>query len=281
MHLRYSLHKIDNTTDFGFDPADYSRFKFGDGSIAEQFGLALAEGFIDEVFSGIEIEQQLVVMSSPYDFIPTATNAMKDYFVFRLNRYLIEQGKSVVQEAKIHRTTTYKEDYGALNAEERMRLIGNDTFHVDKSFLEGKTLIFMDDIRITGSHERMIKKMISEYGIQNDAFLLYFAELINDEIHPNVENYLNFHAVKSVFDLGELIQNKRFTINTRIVKYILNSEQEIFQTFIEQQNQSFKNLLLDMAIGNGYHTMDSYRANIHQLKNSLNTNQITQLNYGN
>ncbi len=42
----YSLHKIENPDKFTFKPSDYSRFKYGDGQIAEQFGVALAKGFI-------------------------------------------------------------------------------------------------------------------------------------------------------------------------------------------------------------------------------------------
>jgi hypothetical protein len=64
------------------------------------------------------------------------------------------------------RTITYKEDYGELDAEQRLlKLIGNDSFHIDKMFLKGKTLVFLDDIRITGGHERMIMKMIDEYEL--------------------------------------------------------------------------------------------------------------------
>src|SRR6185312_16334649 len=125
-HNIYSLHKINSDTVFDFDPGSYSRFKFGDEQQAGIFGNALAEGFIEEVLKNIHIGQQIVVISSPYSFIPTATFAMKNHFVFRLNRWLAENDLPVVQETKVHRTITYKEDYGELNAEQRMKLIGND-----------------------------------------------------------------------------------------------------------------------------------------------------------
>src|SRR5476651_2281529 len=172
LHNIYSLHKISNSTSFGFDAGDYSRFKFGDGQVSEKFGTGLAEGFIEDVLKHNPIRTQIVVISSPYAFIPTATFAMKNYFVFRLNRWLAENDLSVVQETKVHRTITYKEDYGELNAAERMSLIGNDSFHIDAAFLQGKTLIFLDDIKITGSHERMISKMIVQYNLVNDIHML-------------------------------------------------------------------------------------------------------------
>lgn len=265
----YSLHKINNTVDFGFSADDYSRFKFGDDLVSKAFGKDLAAGFIKYYLQENLITEQIVVISSPYCFIPTATFAMKNAFVSHLNRWLVAHGGLVVQEAKVHRTITYKEDYGGLSAEERMSLIGNDSFHIDKDFLTGKTLLFLDDIKITGSHERMILKMVKEYGLKNDIHMLYFAELVNKDIHPNVENHLNYHLVKSIFDLEEIIKSGNFAVNTRIVKYLLNSDFESFCIFIEKQNLEFMELLYDLSLGNSYHTIPSYEENLNYLKNLL------------
>jgi hypothetical protein len=264
--MNYSLHKISKANEFSFSPSDYSRFKFGDDMVAEKFGIALAQGFIRSQILTTALHQQVVVIPSPYAFIPTATFSMKNYFVNELNQWLADQGLPVVQETKIYRTITYKEDYGELDADKRMKLIGNDHFHIDKSFLQNKTLIFLDDIRITGSHERMIKRMLQEYQLENEIYLLYFAELVNTSIHPNIENYLNYYQIKSIFDLDEIIKQERFAINTRIVKYLLNSEPDSFRIFIEKQHDTFKNLLYNMALGNSYHTIDAYLVNLSFLK---------------
>jgi len=266
----YALHQIHHAEVFGFDPDSYSKFKFGCDSVAKNFGEQLADGFIIDYLLDNMISNQIVVISSPYSFIPTATFAMKNYFIHQLNRWLVENGGLVVQEAKVHRTITYKEDYGALSAEERMNLIGNDSFHIDKQFLERKTLLFLDDIRITGSHERMILKMVNEYGLKNDIHLLYFAELANKDIHPNVENVLNYYRVKSIFDLEEIVKSGSFSFNTRIVKYILNSDTKSFSIFIKNQTEEFINMLYNLALGNGYHSIEAYTANLNFIKNQIN-----------
>ncbi|MES2377460.1 MAG: phosphoribosyltransferase family protein [Bacteroidota bacterium] len=271
MHATYSLHKIETTADFGFSPAKYSRFKFGDNEVARLFGIALAEGFIKENLSKLLVPTELVVISSPYSFIPTATFTLKNHFVARLNRWLAEQGLPVVQETKVHRTITYKEDYGELDAAERLKLIGNDSFHIDKDFLKGKTLVFLDDIKITGGHERMIMKMIDAYNLDNTIYMLYFAELVNSNIHPSVENYLNYYSVQTIFDLNDIIKSGQFCINTRIVKYILNYEHESFCVFLQDKTDEFINTLYDMALGNSYHTMESYQLNLNHIKNQLVT----------
>lgn len=267
---KYAYHEIAQPDKLNFEPDDYSRFKYGDDAVSKIFGTQLAEGFIKNLLQDSFDSSQLVVISSPYSFIPTATFALKNHFVSVLNRWLMENEFPVLQEAKVHRTITYKDDYGELDAEQRMKLIGNDSFHIDASFLENKVLIFIDDIRITGSHEKMILKMAREYGLKNEAYLLYFAELINKDIHPRFENFLNYHCVHSIFDLHDIINSPNFKINTRIVKYILNYDANDFQKFIKKQNTAFINELFDMAIGNSYHTIDAYSENFNKIKNLLN-----------
>lgn len=265
----FSLHSINDKSAFGFNPMAYSRFKFGDEEVAAAFGTALAKAFIENHLSTLDFNQQLVVIPSPYAFIPTATFAMKEHFMFTMNRWLAEHQFPVLQETKVHRTVTYKEDYGELDAAQRINLIGNDSFHIDSGFLKNKTLLFLDDIKITGGHEKMIKRMIDAYGLVNETYLVYFAELTNKNIHPNIENYLNYYAVKSVFDLDSIINSNRFAINTRIVKYILNSEPGSFQVFIQNQQEWFLSLMYNMAIGNNYHTIEAYRHNLTFIYNLL------------
>jgi PRTase ComF-like len=269
MQINFSLHSIHNSEAFSFCPAAYSRFKFGDDAVAEDFGIALAKGFIEQHANALLESPQLVVISSPYAFIPTATFAMKNYFVYTLNQWLATQNRPVVQETKIHRTITYKEDYGELDAAARIKLIGNDSFHIDRTFLQGKTLLFLDDIKITGSHERMIQRMIEQYGLNNSRFLLYYAELIDRTIHPNIENHLNYYSVKSIEDLIPIIQSERFAINTRIVKYILQTHQNSFVPFIQKQSLQFASQLYNMALGNSYHTIDAYQANLSTLQQHI------------
>lgn len=269
---RYSLHKIADPTNLPFKAEDYSKFKFGDKVISRKFGMSLAKGFIEHYLSKNTIDEQIVVCSSPYCFIPTATFAMKDYFVQTLNSHLVKCGLRVVEETKIHRTITYKEDYGGLSAEERMKLIGKDGFHMDKEFVKGKTILFLDDVFITGSHENMICSMIERLKLKNDCVFIYFGQLVDKDIHPRIENDLNYAFVKSLLDLDKIIKNENFLLNTRVVKYILNSPEIEFQTFIQYQKQLFVQTLYHQAIGNSYHLIEEYRPNLTYIQKLLKNN---------
>lgn len=282
MRSNYSLHQIAEEDNFGFSADDYSRFKFGDAVVAKYFGEDLAKGFIKDVLSSLDEVGQLVVLPSPYAFIPTATFPLKNHFIYTLNQWLAENGHPVAEETKVHRTTTYREDYGELDAAQRMNLISNDSFHIDKEFIKGKRLVFIDDIKITGGHERMILKMVKEYSLENDIHLLYYAELVNPNIHPRIENHLNYHCVKSIFDLQDIINGPAFSVNTRMVKYVLNYEFDAFKVFMENQTPEICLLLFNMAIGNNYHLIEAYKRNLDYMKtNFISTNHKKTIEHGN
>jgi hypothetical protein len=270
MTTRYSLHGIYDAdiSKLPFSASDYSRFKFGCKDVAREFGFSLAEGFLENIEHDLKEMGQIVVISSPYQFIPTATFAMKDYFVQRLNVSLMQRNLPVIQEARIYRDVTYSEDYGEMSAEERMNLIGNDTFYLDAQFLKGKTVLMMDDVYITGSHEKMVKSMLKEQQVKSLAtYFLYFAQMYNTAISPKIENELNYHKVRDLKDVNRIIHNGSFLFNTRVVKFILNADHEEFLQFIHTQDYRFINTLSHLAIGNSYHTIDKYSKNLTYLIN--------------
>ncbi len=184
----------------------------------------------------------------------------------------------VAEEAKIHRSKTYSLDYGELDADSRLNLILNDKYHLDSQFLQGKLLIFIDDIKITGSHELVIRNLLKQFSLQDEvAYYLYFAQLDAQTIHPRIENDLNYFYVKSIHQLVSIIDSGNFKVNTRIVKYILNTGFTAFTAFIDKQPPLFREQLVDLAISNGYHEMEEYKTNFQHLLTITHQNHLIWL----
>ncbi|MFN8711514.1 MAG: phosphoribosyltransferase family protein [Bacteroidota bacterium] len=267
----FSLHKINSASDLSFSAEAYSRFKFGDETEAENFGIALARGFIETHKQLLTGETQTVAVPSPYDFIPTASCAMMKYFVREINRFLAASGKPSLLESRIHRYKTYSIDYGNLSFEERFNLITQGTYHIDKVFLSNRNVLLLDDIRITGSHELVLKQQIERLSIEGNFMFLYFAELVNTSIAPEFENVLNYSEVKDVSSLLELIRGKIFTFNTRVIKFLLSTGSNDLQLLLENVPPEFLLRLCDLAYGNNYHLMNEYRTNLHTIQQHIHT----------
>lgn len=269
MNKRYSLHKIYDETNCPFDEAGYSWFKFGDTKFAHIFAEDLFKGFIKEFGNEILEQKEIILFPSPYHSIPTASNFLCAFFKEHLNYFLFENGKAACVEGKIHRKQTYVQDYGSMSFEERMTLISGDTYYIDKSFVDGNFCIFIDDIKITGSHEKTVDKILKEYDVNGEFIFVYFAELMNPNIHPRIENHYNYYKIKSTKDLVHVMNSDHFSFNTRITKYILLMEDGDFDYVNQNLSKKLLTQMLLLAISNNYHQVEEYKKNINKLKNIL------------
>ncbi len=266
MNKSYSLHKIIEKDNSPFKEAEYSRFKFGDKFYAEKFAKELFSGFVDEFRELILAEKEIVILPSPYLSIPTASNFLCYYFKKELNTFLFKNGKKASIESKIYRNQTYVTDYGNLDFEQRVKLISNDTYYIDRNFINGKLCIFVDDIKITGSHEHTVNKILDQYNVEGDFIFVYFAQLVNKEIHPKIENHYNYFAVHNVEDIVSIINSEHFQYNTRIVKFILSLNEDEFNYLINNISATKSNELFHLAISNNYHQILEYKKNINVIK---------------
>jgi hypothetical protein len=267
---RHAVHEINNGKNLPFNPDEYSRFKYGDIKIARNYGCELANYFAKAILPQIR-SKEVIVYSSPYTYIPTASLHLTNCFIDRIKELTIGFN---FKPGKIHRIQTYTEDYGSMNASQRYALIKNDTYRIDEPPKFNEHLIFIDDVSITGTHQRVIERLLSKNQIKNEANFLYFSILNDPTVEPDFENYLNYFKVKTMDDLTNLILNSEYSITTRAIKYLLASDEIEFLSFIEAINTSVKKDLLHTiywaSVKNGYNKIPLYCGNLNRLLELLN-----------
>lgn len=242
----------------------YSKFKHGSKTQARIFGRDVASvcSFPDN--------SNLVFYSAPHNNIHTASNAFKDYLVGSCARQFMER-KISVKQGKVNRKYSYDNDYGKMSKEDRKKAISSDLFEIDKSVIKDTDiLIFVDDIKITGSHEERIIEMLEREKIENEVIFVYLAEYTGDD--PAIEHRLNHHSINNLLDINSVIRNEEFIFNTRVVKYILKAEIAHFVSFIMYQSDVFQDTLYSLSILNGYHTNPMYETNFGILNNIVKQN---------
>lgn len=276
--LTHSTHLIYDEKNLPFSAVDYSLFKYGSKTVASKFGEELANSFIKSrsFFDIVDKHRnkQLVVTVSPYEFIPTATYALKHSFIRILNDKLIDLDMLPVQEVKVYRKASYViEDYAKMDESFRNAKISNETFYIDAEFIKGKVVLFIDDIFITGGHEKRIRSMITDKNLEIDYCFMYYAKLMNKSIDSAIESRLNLSKVQDLKDINWIIRNHEFRMNTRVCKFIMSKTLEEFKNFIEFQSANFQNILFYNFVGNSYHKTPEYSENYEYLKNQILRNK--------
>ena len=276
IHTRNAMHTIRDVEMIPFSREDFSKFKFGSYTLAKKFGVDLFEYFKTSHFDKLVSNfKKIIVYSSPYMQIPTSSYYLTDTFYNAFRNYLASKKIETVklEFGKIERCQTYTEDYGALTAEERFNLIKNDNYKLITVPSKDDLCIFIDDISITGTHQRVVEHLMDSNGIETNSFFLYFAKLSDSTACPSFENYLNYSFIDEFDKLIELIISDDYRITTRTTKYILSQKNEdlykLINSFINKEKFEVWNELVYMSYENLYNRMYPYKQNLASLEASL------------
>ena len=263
---RFSLHQFDNRENLGFSAIDYSKLKYGSGTIAKKFGEELAQKFFEEHYD-IIVSKQLIVMESAYASIRNAASLITVHFVNKLNNLIAELNGNHVERMKINRLVPYITDYGKLSVKKRVNLLKKDTFTIDAAFVKNKFMIFLDDIFITGTHQLKIEEMLTNYELSmEDAMCVYYAELIDPMQDPSIESYLNNSYVSNIKFLGSLIMDEtnygEYKVIVRTVKTVLQEQDtKVIKEFIKNMNTKLVAEIYYSCLGEGYYKNPAFSTN--------------------
>jgi hypothetical protein len=262
---KVSLHKIEHQDNIPFSEDDYSRFKYGDGMITNQYAKELTP-LISKLLSSHNPDDDVIIYPSPFSFLPTASCHMT-FKIFEELKIIHPLFKFKI--SKIERKNSYPQDYGEMNKIERYNLIKNDTYDFEDIPNCKSKLIFIDDISITGTHQLIIEEILKNKDINNISYFLYYAIVTNNEIDPRIENRLNYHYVNNVKILVELIEQEKFLLNTRFVKKILSLNSDELIEFINSINtilgKERLQMLIEGSLKNNYELIPEFKYNLNLL----------------
>ncbi len=112
-------------------------------------------------------------------------------------------------------------------------------------------------------------KLLRENEVDDDVTFLYFAQVVNPELDPTIEDYINHAYVKTLYDLDKIIKNESYLLNGRTIKFILGYNSEDCKQFLKYQKDYFLHALFSGAIENNYVNDDKYKANFRYLREVL------------
>ncbi len=251
-----ALHTTFTYSDEPFKDTDYSRFKYGFFPQAVQYGSLLAE-VLRARFDELEVQdhEQIVLIGTPYKSLPNAAKLLTGV----AERKLRSHGYAT-SVSRIYQHRLAEGDYGKLPAELRDLRNQQKKRFLDDDDFDGKHVVIVDDVRITGSIERSILSLLGHL----DVLSLTIINLVrlDPEVakrDPRVEDAMNHASVHTLADLLPLMAVRdQFVLITRTVKRILEAEQSELQDFLSHLETAHLIELHHAAVDEGYSRMEQY-----------------------
>lgn len=254
---RCSVHKFSGLDQLPFLASDYSKLKFGSDHVAKKFGYELATKVFHD-HAPLLLANKCVVIPSPYNYVQNAASIMARHMCDRLNHYLVHANGIPVEWSVIHRKVSYTNDYGFLAKEQRRALIDNDEFHFNSNFVEGKVLLFVDDVVVTGTHEDKLCEIMDKAKMTNPSLFLYYGEAEKD-IPPETEAGLNFAGIQTLEDYTKLTNEPNHHIIVRPIKFLLSRPIEELELALGAMTTEKVRQLYFGCLGEGYHRIPLYQ----------------------
>jgi hypothetical protein len=243
--------------------ARYSRYKYGSVTATEAFARALVAA-LDQRYPELARAPRLLMTSSPYAYVPTAATTLARSLQPLLNAARAARGLAAAPLAKVDRIRTSAGDYGTLSAEDRDRHMAANAlsfrrFRPDQ--VRGTYLLVVDDVRVTGAHQRCLMRASEELPLAGRAFL-YIASFPGPTgagFDPTLEDALNHAAVKTLADLAAIVEADDFAWNVRACKFILDpANHGELPRFLRRMPSSFVRDLDRNSREDGYWRMTRY-----------------------
>jgi hypothetical protein len=266
-----ALYRLDQADEVGgaavprpFDAALYSRYKYGSAAAADWFARALGHAFLDR-YRRLAHQPRLLIAASPYHRVPTAANALAVRFAIVLNDARAARGLPPAPLVHIERIAASSGDYGTLPAEARTRLMAANALSFDRlrPHAHGAHLIVVDDVTVTGAHQRCLIRASETLPLASRTFahIAAFGRAAPGRPDPALEDRLNHAAVSTLDDLAEIVAGADFTWNVRVCKFLLSpANRDGLPSFLIRMTDLFVRELRRNSLIDGYARMPAYRA---------------------
>ena len=246
-----------------FSPARYSRYKYGSVAAAETFARALGAAFCER-HPDLALAPRLLVTSSPYAHVPAAATTLARWLQPVINAARARHGLAPGPLLRVDRISTSAGDYGTLSAQARDLHMATNALSFRRfrpAQVRGAHLLVVDDVRVTGAHQRCLMRASEDLPLAARTFLYIaaFPGSAYDCLDPAQEDALNHAAVKTLDDLAAIVEAGDFAWNVRVCKFALNrANYGALPRFLRRMPGWFVHGLYRNSCRDGYARMDLY-----------------------
>lgn len=258
MKIQY-LNVWDGIERVGFNSQEYGLLKFGSCEIADQYAKLLYEKFLSSV--DISKISRLVITSAPYITLPNPASLLADRIGKELLKLsFLRKDFCEVRVAHIHKDKHFKSEYAQLTFTERVSLYRDIRLYIDEK-ISGAIVLYVDDIKTTGSTENKCFDFFKEQGVA----CVYSLHLVDISQSggaecPAIEGILNRSAIKNLDDVRMFFENGGYTVTSSMCRFVLSypDTEAIWQFFSALPKEIVKEFY-EGSLKDGYLDMTSFK----------------------
>jgi hypothetical protein len=278
-----ALHRLGQSEPLlALDPWQYSSYKHGSLHAADALGRALTDLLLTSA-PDITAEPNLLLAASPYRHVPTAAAALAR----AVHRGLADaRAVADLPDApliRIERRATTSNDYAALSPAAREAVMAGNHLAfaaLDHPAARGAHLIVIDDIKITGAHQRALIRASERLPLGSRTFLYLAAAAPNcGRTDPGPQDRLDRARIKTLSDFAELLDEvgtpDGFAWNVRVCRFLLDPRNRAdLPTFLAQRTGRFLREAHRYATIDGYDDMPAYHNSFLLLERELDSRNL-------
>lgn len=250
----YYVHEFDELETAPFSTKEYSKLKFGDDRAARAFAREIARGLGDLVWHS---DSKLCIIPAPSASVPVAATLLARHVRDLLNDSLSRVDRPTVDYTEIHRDPHYNVDYAERTLEERQELLQDEGRYINESYVRGKKLVFIDDVRITGTHEVKVNHLLAARGLDNERYFAAIARYTGSD--PSIEHRLNHCYVRGAEEVFELAFADGYRVTTRAIRQVLREPVARLEKLLPLAPFNFIVEAYHAALVKEYHLLPDYK----------------------
>lgn len=252
-----------------FDRVAYSLFKYGFIPPAIGYGNGLAALIGDELFA-LAGNEPIIIVSAPYKCLPTASEAIARALQHALCHRAELDGREPPVLVPFSKAEVGDSSYARAGEAERLQQLATLGLRIDESRIPGSHVLVVDDIRITGTAQKVTAAYLESLQPAS-IWYLHAARLPKDiGTHPGLEDELNQTVAHTLEGFLQQVADGAFQLNTRVLRFILETADiGEFRSFLNAAPFALLAEIHQASVGNGAKYYERHRRNLEVVYNVL------------
>ena len=260
---------IEETSGRVLDLEAYSRMKHGSRSDTKRFANQMTESITRDMPAIMSGESPPLFLV-PYKAVQPACGYLSRYALDVINEERVERGYHPGEILKVHKGEVAVTDYSKASVAERLAELSQTDLSIKGVDVADRTLVVLDDIRISGGAERRMMEVIEQAGQVPAQVMLGYIALFDArqaKEAPHVESDINSVAVQSAADVTKFMMAGDFDLNIRTLKLILSARPDVLAEMVSTVDPVYIEEIVRGAADTGPDFVKNYVNNYTYLRN--------------